>query len=223
MSPALGIKTAFVLILLALFLSGWLRRNGEVELNHLVAALFVTLVPTAFFLPERYVTLAPSWLALYFALYFVSVTVLLSGPIPRRPLESPLIRRLADQFGRVLNEEVLFRGLFFLVPYHLWGQGSDWLLWAFPQAFVFALLHALPVYFSLRGHGRFLRSVLGGFAFPFVGALTFAYLCVASGGLIPAVLLHYLTNFAAELGFELMGWRIEFTVGEGNLSPSVRA
>ncbi len=217
MSPALLVKAAFVTAPLLLFLWGWLRRDGEVELNHLLAALLVAALPASFFAPGWEVSLAAPWLALYLSLYLLSVAVLLSGPVPRRPLSSPLVHRLVDQLGRIINEEALFRGLFFLIPYGIWGEGGDWLVWALPQALVFAVVHALPVFLSLRGRGRLLRALLGGFAFPFAGALTFAYLGAASGGLLLPVLLHYLTNFTAELGFEILGWRTEFALGAGRL------
>jgi len=216
-NPALLAKAALVAAPFLLFLWGWFRRDGEVELNHLLAALLVAALPASFFAPGREAPLAAPWLALYLALYLLSVGMLLSGSAPRRPLSAPLVRRLADQLGRILNEEALFRGLFFLVPYGIWGEGGDWLVWAFPQALLFAVAHALPVFFSLRGRGRLLRALLGGFAFPFAGALTFAYLSAASGGLLLPILLHYLTNFTAELGFELLGWRTEFALGAGKL------
>ena len=65
----------------------------------------------------------------------------------------------------------------------------------------------------MKGRGRFFRALLGGFAFPFAGALTFAYLGAASGGILLSLLLHYFTNFIAELGFELLGWRTAFVLG----------
>ena len=215
MNPALLVKSALVAAPLLLFLRGWFRRDGEIELNHLLAALLVAALPVSFFAPEWGAPLAAHWLGLYLALYLLSVGVLLSGSVPRRPLSTPLVRRLADQIGRILHEEALFRGLLFLVPYGIWGGEGNWLVWALPQAILFAVAHALPVFLSLKGRGRLLRTLFGGFVFPFSGALVFAYLGAVSGGLLLPTLLHYLTNFVAELGFELLGWRTEFSLGAG--------
>lgn len=217
MSPALLVKAVLVVAPFLLFLRGWFRRDGEVELNHLLAALFVAALPTSLFALEWEVPFVAPWLAFYFGLYIISAGALLYGPLPRRPLSETLVQRLADQLGRILNEEALFRGLLFLVPYSVWGKGDDWFVWALPQALLFALAHAFPVFFSLMGRGRLFRALLGGFAFPFAGALTFAYLGATSGGLLLPILLHYLTNFAAELGFELLGWRTEFAFGAGKV------
>ncbi|AEB12831.1 Abortive infection protein [Marinithermus hydrothermalis DSM 14884] len=212
---AAAIQNALATLLVVLFLASLAARKGEVEINHLLAVGLVLFLPTAFFVPAPWPKALQGPVLLYLLAFFVSLLAILSGPHPKRPLERPLGVRLADQFGRVVHEEALFRGVGFLLPFSLWGGSIHWIWWALPQALVFALAHFLPVYTALAPPLRFTRAFLGGFLFPFVGAMVMAYASLLTGSLLPPILLHYLTNLLVELGFQTAGWRAAFELEVG--------
>jgi len=207
-------KYALAAFPVAMFVYALLSRDVEAEVNHLLASGLVFFLPEKLFeLPKVDVSLAlPA--AVYGVSLLASSLAILAGPHPKVPLDGPLPVRLAHQMGRIINEEALFRGWFFLIPLiSAWGSEERWLWFALPQALLFALVHALPVYFVLRGRGRAVRALIGGFAFPLAGALVLAYTGMLTGGLLVPVAVHFATNALAELFFQAAGWKTVFAVG----------
>ena len=222
MAEAWMIKYALAALPVLMFLYALWFSRSEAEINHLLAAVLVLVLPERFF---AYPVLENSLVlpaAVYGASLAVSLVVILAGPHPKAPLDGPLLERLGHQAGRIINEEAMFRGLFFLLPFALWGSRDQWLWFALPQAVLFALVHAIPVYAVLKGRGRATRALVGGFAFPFIGALVLAYASMLTGGLLLPVAAHFATNALAEVFFQAVGWKTVFAVG-GSLTASESA
>jgi len=207
------IKYVLAAIPAIMFLYALLSRDAEAEINHLLASGLVLALPESFFTWPEFKTTFALPAAVYGASLVVSSIAILSGPHPKVPLEGPFLERLGHQMGRIINEEALFRGLLFLLPLKFWGNGEDWLWFALPQAVLFALVHAIPVYFVIRGRGRAVRAFAGGFLFPLAGALVLAYVGMLTGGLLVPVAVHFATNALAEVFFQVVGWKTVFAIG----------